>query len=125
MRRLTALDDVLPLLRCPHCEAALSREGEAVRCEAGHSFDVARQGYLSLLGREGTPHTGDTERALDAGTGFDIHPGWRVNARIAGCSACSGGIHWMAPPSSNQEAAAAGMPKFAADQALTNVAVCT
>lgn len=66
MRRLTALDDVLPLLRCPHCEAALSREGEAVRCEAGHSFDVARQGYLSLLGREGTPHTGDTAEMVAA-----------------------------------------------------------
>jgi len=67
-----ALDDVLPLLRCPHCEADLKREATAVRCAEGHSFDVARQGYLSLLA--GSPHTGDTadmvaarERFLAAG----------------------------------------------------------
>jgi 23S rRNA (guanine745-N1)-methyltransferase len=66
MRRLTALDDLLPVLRCPHCEAALVREGEAVRCETGHSFDLARQGYLSLLGREGTAHTGDTAEMVAA-----------------------------------------------------------
>jgi 23S rRNA (guanine745-N1)-methyltransferase len=61
-----ALDDLLPLLRCPHCSAGLERAGEAVRCEAGHSFDVARQGYLSLLGREGTAHTGDTAEMVAA-----------------------------------------------------------
>jgi 23S rRNA (guanine745-N1)-methyltransferase len=66
VRRLTALDDLLPLLRCPHCAAGLRRAGEAVRCEAGHSFDVARQGYLSLLGREGTAHTGDTAEMVAA-----------------------------------------------------------
>jgi 23S rRNA (guanine745-N1)-methyltransferase len=63
---LTGLDDLLPLLRCPHCSAALGRAGEAVRCEAGHSFDLARQGYLSLLGREGTAHTGDTAQMVAA-----------------------------------------------------------
>jgi 23S rRNA (guanine745-N1)-methyltransferase len=64
--RVSALDDVLPLLRCPHCSAGLSRAREAVRCETGHSFDVARQGYLSLLGREGTAHTGDTAEMVAA-----------------------------------------------------------
>ena len=63
---MSALDDLLPLLRCPHCSAGLGRVGEAVRCEAGHSFDVARQGYLSLLGREGTAHTGDTAEMVAA-----------------------------------------------------------
>jgi 23S rRNA (guanine745-N1)-methyltransferase len=71
-----ALDDVLPLLRCPHCGAALGRgeAGDAVRCADGHTFDIARQGYLSLLAGEGTPHAGDTaemvaarERLLGAG----------------------------------------------------------
>ena len=45
-----------------------------MRCGEGHSFDVARQGYLSLLAGEGTPHAGDTaemvaarERFLGAG----------------------------------------------------------
>lgn len=73
---VAALDDVLPLLRCPHCGAQLGpdRAGDAVRCGDGHTFDVARQGYLSLLVGQGTPHAGDTaemvaarERFLGAG----------------------------------------------------------
>lgn len=43
------LDDVLPLLCCPHCGLSLHAAEASVRCSAGHSFDVARQGYLSLL----------------------------------------------------------------------------
>jgi 23S rRNA (guanine745-N1)-methyltransferase len=69
---VSALDDVLTMLHCPHCEAGLQRDGTAVRCAKGHSFDVARQGYLSLIA--GSPHTGDTadmvaarERFLAAG----------------------------------------------------------
>jgi 23S rRNA (guanine745-N1)-methyltransferase len=70
-----ALDQVLPLLRCPHCGAGLGRgDREKVTCEAGHSFDVARQGYLSLLPGAGSAHSGDTpdmvaarERFLEAG----------------------------------------------------------
>jgi 23S rRNA (guanine745-N1)-methyltransferase len=73
---VSALDEVLPLLRCPHCGAALGREeaDDTVRCDGGHTFDIARQGYLSLLAGEGTPHAGDTaemvaarERFLGAG----------------------------------------------------------
>ncbi|MBA3260888.1 MAG: methyltransferase domain-containing protein [Thermoleophilaceae bacterium] len=57
---MPALDDVLRLLRCPLCGAALAREGGVVGCDEGHSFDLARQGYLSLLVGEGTAHAGDT-----------------------------------------------------------------
>ena len=34
---------------CPLCEKPLSREGKSWYCENGHSFDVARQGYVNLL----------------------------------------------------------------------------
>jgi 23S rRNA (guanine745-N1)-methyltransferase len=68
------LDDVLGFLRCPHCGAALARPAGAVRCPAGHSFDVARQGYLSLLPGDAELGSADTaemvaarERFLDAG----------------------------------------------------------
>ena len=37
------------ILRCPHCQAALHRLAHAYRCANGHSFDVARQGYVNLL----------------------------------------------------------------------------
>jgi SAM-dependent methyltransferase len=68
-----ALDDVLHVLRCPHCGAALGRADRVVSCGEGHSFDVARQGYLSLLAGDAA-HPGDSadmvaarERFLAAG----------------------------------------------------------
>lgn len=36
-------------LRCPICMETLERKGKNWRCGAGHSFDVARQGYVNLL----------------------------------------------------------------------------
>jgi 23S rRNA (guanine745-N1)-methyltransferase len=55
------LDDVLHLLACPHCAAPLSRRGRSVTCPNGHSFDVARQGYVSLL--PGDARTGSADSA--------------------------------------------------------------
>ncbi len=39
-------------LICPVCHAALvgAAGGKTLACEAGHSFDVAREGYVNLLG---------------------------------------------------------------------------
>ncbi len=36
-------------LLCPICGKTLSRQEHSCRCEAGHSFDIARQGYINLL----------------------------------------------------------------------------
>ncbi|MFI2412663.1 putative RNA methyltransferase [Streptomyces sp. NPDC018947] len=44
-----ALVSVLDLLRCPTCRAPLRPGGGALHCPAGHTFDVARHGYVSLL----------------------------------------------------------------------------
>jgi 23S rRNA (guanine745-N1)-methyltransferase len=55
------LADVLDYLCCPHCEAELALDGAVVRCDAGHAFDVARQGYVSLL--PGTPRAGSGDSA--------------------------------------------------------------
>ena len=50
------LADVVDLLRCPVCGDALGETGGALRCAAGHSFDIARQGYVNLVpGRADTP----------------------------------------------------------------------
>ena len=35
--------------RCPVCHDGLERAGSAWRCGAGHSHDVAREGYVNLL----------------------------------------------------------------------------
>ena len=34
---------------CPLCEKPLIRDAKSWHCENGHSFDVARQGYINLL----------------------------------------------------------------------------
>lgn len=68
-----ALDLVLPMLRCPVCGDGLARASSALHCPSGHSFDIARQGYASLL--SGTkPTSGDDapmvrarQRFLEAG----------------------------------------------------------
>ncbi|MFF0724683.1 methyltransferase domain-containing protein [Streptomyces sp. NPDC004134] len=41
----------LDVLRCPTCRRTrrLRPEGGALRCPAGHTFDLARHGYVSLL----------------------------------------------------------------------------
>jgi 23S rRNA (guanine745-N1)-methyltransferase len=50
------LADVVDLLRCPVCGQELAEADGSLRCPAGHSFDIARQGYVNLVpGRADTP----------------------------------------------------------------------
>ena len=67
-----------PVLACPHCMGVLHLETSGARCDAGHSFDRAREGYLNLLvaGRL-APSTvsGDTADALLARRVF-LSAGW-------------------------------------------------
>ncbi len=37
------------MLICPVCGNALAFEGACVRCSSGHSFDLAKEGYVNLL----------------------------------------------------------------------------
>src|SRR5690606_386297 len=39
----------MPALRCPVCKLDLQPEPKRYVCAAGHSFDIARQGYVNLL----------------------------------------------------------------------------
>ncbi|MET0864655.1 MAG: putative RNA methyltransferase [Nakamurella sp.] len=57
----SGLDGALPLLVCPHCGSQLDRPAVAViGCQAGHRFDIAKQGYLSLLSKVARTDTGDS-----------------------------------------------------------------
>lgn len=47
--RPAGLDPILPLLRCPSCDAELSPGDGVLRCPRRHSFDIARHGYVGLL----------------------------------------------------------------------------
>jgi 23S rRNA (guanine745-N1)-methyltransferase len=71
---IRALEAVAAFLRCPVCACPVRLGGGQLRCERGHSFDVARQGYVSLTSGRGGPGTGDSaemvmarERFLAAG----------------------------------------------------------
>lgn len=55
-----ALTRALPLLRCPHCGRGMAPSATGAACPTGHSFDRARQGYLTLLGGRGRRFPGDT-----------------------------------------------------------------
>jgi len=60
---------VLPppgVLECPLCRAVLVHAGGTLRCERGHAFDIARQGYVNLLGGGAVAGTGDTSEMVAA-----------------------------------------------------------
>jgi 23S rRNA (guanine745-N1)-methyltransferase len=47
-------------VRCPVCSGRVRLGTDQVSCGRGHSFNIARQGYVSLVGGEGGPGTGDS-----------------------------------------------------------------
>lgn len=53
-------------LICPICEKPLLRQQGACRCEKGHCFDIARQGYIHLLPvqQKHSLHPGDTRQQV-------------------------------------------------------------
>jgi 23S rRNA (guanine745-N1)-methyltransferase len=52
-------------LVCPHCRGALARSEKTYRCAQGHSFDLAKEGYLSLLhGRQKGEGRGDSKAMI-------------------------------------------------------------
>jgi 23S rRNA (guanine745-N1)-methyltransferase len=62
------LDGIVRHLRCPVCGAGLAAAraaGAALRCPSGHSFDLARQGYVDLTAGRVT-HAGDSADMLAA-----------------------------------------------------------
>jgi 23S rRNA (guanine745-N1)-methyltransferase len=59
------LASVVDLLRCPVCEKGLAQTDSALRCEDGHSFDVARQDYVNLV-----PGAGDSTEMVEAREAF-------------------------------------------------------
>jgi SAM-dependent methyltransferase len=58
--------EVVNLLVCPHCGGALRENGASLICSAGHTSNIARQGYVSLLGRDSGTHTADSAAMVSA-----------------------------------------------------------
>ena len=59
-------------LVCPICRGELTAAGPALRCAAGHSYDVARSGYVNLLrpGIKSNARSGDPEDMVKARRAF-------------------------------------------------------
>lgn len=58
----------LQILRCPLCHTTFARDGNTLRCEMGHCFDLAKEGYVNLLppGKGKNARTGDEKDMLRA-----------------------------------------------------------
>lgn len=55
---------------CPICAGHLTLAGASLACPGGHTFDVAREGYVNLLTRSIRGEMGDTNEMLRARRAF-------------------------------------------------------
>lgn len=60
-----SIESARGLLACPACGGPLQFVVSALHCARGHSYDVARQGYVNLLGGP-QPENADTTAMLEA-----------------------------------------------------------
>lgn len=70
MSSATTLAALAAQLRCPQCGASLHLAGRALACPRGHSFDVARQGHVSLPPSPRAVTGGDSEAMVAAREAF-------------------------------------------------------
>lgn len=64
------LADVVEYLTCPVCGAGLDLGDRVLRCAQGHAFDIAKQGYVSLLTGSQAPGTADSTAMVAAREAF-------------------------------------------------------
>ncbi|MBB6119857.1 23S rRNA (guanine745-N1)-methyltransferase [Nocardiopsis algeriensis] len=62
--RLRMPGAVAAALACPVCTSGLEPRERGLSCDAGHSFDVAREGYAALLTGATPPGSGDTKEMV-------------------------------------------------------------
>lgn len=68
--RQDAIGRVIEYLGCPLCGLPLGRIDGQLRCEGRHSYNIARQGYASLLSGGKHPSAGDTAEMVAARAAF-------------------------------------------------------
>jgi 23S rRNA (guanine745-N1)-methyltransferase len=70
LERRQALAAVAAYLRCPVCADPVQVGDDQVTCGRGHGFNIARQGYVSLVSGRGGPGTGDSAAMVMAREAF-------------------------------------------------------
>ena len=58
------------ILTCPVCSTHFTQVGNTLKCEQGHSFDIAKEGYVNLLTKKLPDSMGDTKEMLQARRAF-------------------------------------------------------
>ncbi|MGG7507149.1 putative RNA methyltransferase [Plantibacter sp. YIM 135249] len=133
---LRLVEDVLA---CPICGEPLTLADRQLRCPSKHSFDIAKQGYASLVVGGRTPKTGDTAAMVEArdaflrrgayepiadAVGAAIDAVETVAAGGGGGAAAAGAAHATASASGGADVAAAvGRGSGAGDDAAGAAAV--
>ena len=76
----------MSLFLCPICGAPLIREAGSYRCRVGHSYDIAREGYVHLLpaNQKHSQQPGDDREMVAARSRF-LEGGWYGHLRDALC----------------------------------------
>ncbi len=67
--RWQRIEPAMDLLVCPHCYHPLNRVGSRLLCPQSHSFDIARQGYVNLLGKA-APANADSSAMIQSRASF-------------------------------------------------------
>jgi 23S rRNA (guanine745-N1)-methyltransferase len=74
-------EQLLGLLRCPTCGSRLRAAEGALQCQQRHTFNLARQGYVSLLA--GSRPTSGDDAAMVAARGRFLRTGCYEPVRVA------------------------------------------
>jgi 23S rRNA (guanine745-N1)-methyltransferase len=103
----------LPVLRCPQCrdaerDLAVVPAG-SLRCELGHSFDVARQGSVTLLAPGARTDTGDNPEMVAARSDF-FAGGWYAPLVQAVAEATAAGLAATGAARSGAVLSGSGLP---------------
>src|SRR5215472_3961485 len=95
--RRAALEAAASYLRCPVCGGPVRLGDTQLNCGNGHSFDIARQGYVNLTAGRANPGTADTAAMIAAREQFLGHGHYRPLARslaslASGCEPTGDGL---------------------------------
>lgn len=104
---------IVKILICPHCGIELRQNGGSLVCSNGHTANIARQGYVSLLGRYSGTHTADSagmvaarERFLEAGHFGPLTQALKIEVARPGLDQVEGAIVDLGTGTGNYLAAA-------------------
>ena len=66
------MTDILSIMKCPVCSASFSRKDNSLVCGNGHTFDMAKSGYVNMLppGKAKNSKTGDEKTMVKARCDF-------------------------------------------------------